>query len=146
MKRIQAEFPYNDYWMYIVLHKKENRRMVNLINIKNIKERTTISYARYLMSVYLERILMEDEHVDHIDNDKLNDILSNLQILSPAENKEKQEIWNSLNNPKYIELTCSQCNKMFKYLFKNYKFHTKKGRSKFNCSKQCAYDSMRKSC
>lgn len=61
--------------------------MVCLFNSK--KERTTISYARYLMSVKLNRFLDRNEEVDHIDNDKTNDSIENLQILSSKENKEK---------------------------------------------------------
>lgn len=146
MKRVRAKFPYQDYWMYIVLHKGENRRMVNLIKIMDTKERTTISYARYLMSVHLGRFLEKDEHVDHIDDNKLNDVLSNLQILTPEQNKIKQEQLYSSINSKYVQLNCSYCNKVFDYLKKNYTFHKKNGRIKFHCSKQCSYDTMRKGC
>lgn len=143
MKRISAEKPYNDYWLYVVYHRKENRRMANLVSKADKDIRTTISYARYLMSVNLNRVLDKDEHVDHIDNDKMNDVIINLQILSPQENKLKQEIHNSFINPKFVTLKCSSCGVMFEYPTKNYRFHSKRGRQKFNCSQQCGYESLR---
>lgn len=91
LKRKQAEYPYNNYWLYIILHKNENRYMANLIHKTN-KTRTTLAYAKYLMSVHLKRILDRIEQVDHIDDDKLNDKLENFQILSLQDNMKKMII------------------------------------------------------
>lgn len=146
MKRISANKPYDDYWLYIVHHRKENRRMANLVSKTDNSIRTTISYARYLMSVHLNRVLEKDEHVDHIDNDKMNDVITNLQILSPQENKLKQEIHNSIVNPKFVTLKCSSCAIIFEYPARNYRFHSKHGQQKFHCSRQCSYESLRKRC
>ena len=146
MKRVDAEYPYDAYYLYVVHHRKENRRMANLILKTDVQTRTTISYARYLLSVYLKRFLEKDEHVDHVDNDKMNDDISNLQILSPQENKVKQEIYNAKINPKYIELCCAGCGKIFNYPSRNYRFYTKQGRVKFSCSRECSYRALRKSC
>jgi hypothetical protein len=52
-------------------------------------ERKTISYARYLMSTHLGRLLTDEEHVDHINDIKLDDRIENLQILSQKENNIK---------------------------------------------------------
>ena len=86
---IKASISFEPYLLYDpVLHKKENRYYVYLINPFNKKDRTSTSYARYLFSVKLGRRLSSTEEVDHIDNNKLNDELSNLQVLSPEKNRE----------------------------------------------------------
>ena len=144
MKRKQAEYPYNDFWIYKVWHKQEGRWQANLIRKSNIADRTTISYARYVLSVFLGRILdSKTEHVDHIDNDKSNDSIENLQILTPEQNKEKQELLYRSLNPKFIVLDCYVCGAKFNYIARNFKFHKSKGRYKFYCSKDCVHENLR---
>ena len=107
--KIELEFPFNDIWQtgYIVTN-KDNRKMVCLYN--NQKDRSTISLARYLVSVKERRLLSKDEHVDHIDNDKTNDSLENLQILSPIENHNKS----FKVGETYYSFTCPVCGIDFK--------------------------------
>ena len=108
----QAQYPYHDYNLYVVKHKKEGRRYAVLYprdGIKN-RNRTTVSYARYLMSVKEGRVLEDHEQVDHIDDDKLNDDLSNLQILSAKDNLEKE---NSKKYKQYVTFECPWCKKLF---------------------------------
>lgn len=71
---------------YIVIN-SENRRNVCLVNSE--QHRTTISYARYLMCVKLGYIISSEFEVDHIDEDKTNDDIENLQILTKKENLQK---------------------------------------------------------
>ena len=106
--KIRLEFPYNADWRYgYIVINPEGRKTVILYN--NNKNRSSVSYARYLLSVHLNRYLSKDEHVDHIDNDKTNDTLSNLQILTPIENNRK-----SSNGRAYKEMICDFCGKEFK--------------------------------
>lgn len=86
--KIILEYPYTSVWKsgYLVTN-RENRKNVILFN--SDKDRSTTSYARYLMSVKLKRFLTSDEQVDHIDNDKTNDDINNLQVLSVKENQQK---------------------------------------------------------
>lgn len=129
----EAEYPFTGYTLYIVLHRKEGRRMAMLVDSKN-KKRKTISYARYLMSVHLKRILLDTEHVDHIDDNKLNDKINNLQILTQKENTEKY----IRNNPSdLVSLQCPNCNKVFtKPRNRAYSFlHLGKLQS---CSRKCS--------
>lgn len=72
------------------------------------RDRLTMSYARYLMSIRLRRRLGPSEHVDHIDNDKLGDRFDNLQILTPAQNLAK-----SAKGRTYVEFVCPVCSKVF---------------------------------
>ena len=117
MKRVKAEHPYDGYWLYRVWHKKEGRWQANLVKISDISERTTISFARYVMSVSLGRLLNTDaEHVDHINNNKSDDRLENLQILSPAENKKKQQDFYTETHPNKTEICCSFCGIKFEIL------------------------------
>ena len=83
--KIQLEYPFNDYAGYLVIN-PEGRKNICLIPLDKTKKRTTISYARYLVSVNEKRILSKKEQVDHIDGNKTNDVISNLQILSAKEN------------------------------------------------------------
>lgn len=62
------------------------------------------------MSVHLGRLLADHEHVDHIDNNKLNDVVENLQILSHAENNRKHA---ALKGVAMAVLNCPHCGKEF---------------------------------
>jgi hypothetical protein len=104
--KINLEFPFSEDFKAGYLNvNKEPRRVVLLVKKDNSK--TSISYARYLVSCKEKRYLSKEEHVDHIDNNKLNDNISNLQILSQKENNRK-------NREKiFISLICPICGKTF---------------------------------
>lgn len=102
-----AEVPFIGYRVYgPVIHAKQNRRMVFLVKIGDSKKRTSMSYARYLMSVHCGRVLNKDEHVDHIDDNKLNDVIDNFQLLTPEQNSIKR---NLLSGRKMVRLKCPEC-------------------------------------
>ena len=63
------------------------------------------------MSVKEGRILKPYEHVDHIDNDCTNDIIENLQILSPSDNNKKEA---KHHGKQMVLLKCPNCKKIFK--------------------------------
>ena len=109
-EKIELEYPYNERWKhgYIVTN-TENRKNVILYNNNN--DRSTTALARYRMAVELGRFLEEYEHVDHIDNDKTNDCIDNLQILSVRENIIKQT--NFYGGSKWLELVCPVCNRTY---------------------------------
>lgn len=100
----------NDFKSGYLLTNKEPRNLISLI--RNDNSQTSISYARYLMSCHLNRYLLKTEHVDHIDNNKMNDVIENLQILSISENNEKSR--KHLNITKrYESYICPICKKEF---------------------------------
>lgn len=103
-----ALFPYDDFYLYIIYHKKMGRRMAHLVNRNDRSIRKTTAYARYLLEVSLGRFLSKDETVDHINEDKLDDRLGNLQILSALDNKAKSQ-----KKRVYILYTCPFCKKEF---------------------------------
>lgn len=51
--------------------------------------KTSMPFARWMMTQHLGRKLSKSEHVDHIDEDPLNDDIGNLQLLTPRENARK---------------------------------------------------------
>lgn len=105
-----GQYPYDGYKVYVEYHSKENRRYAILNPIDKSKKLTSMSYARYLMSVKEGRILHSDEQVDHIDNNPMNDDINNLQILTPNENRKKQA---EATTKAYVKLKCPMCGKIF---------------------------------
>ena len=104
--KIELEYPYSERWRsgYVVTN-KDNRKTVILVNNKD--DRSSTQYARYLLAVKLGRFLTDAETVDHVDDDKTNDSLDNLQILTRDENIRK-----ACKQPD-VELKCPVCNKVF---------------------------------
>ncbi len=133
-----AEYPFDEYYLYKVFHNGEGRYYANLVPIdsKSQKKRITISYARYVMSVKERRILDRSETVDHIDNDRSNDSIDNLQILSDDENKKKYAEWYSHNiGYKKVLLKCPWCGRIFKKSLSG--THLIKGGVTTSCSRSC---------
>lgn len=109
--KIELQYPYCDDFKAGYLNiNKEPRRTVLLVRNDNTK--TSTSYARYLMSINLNRYLQENEHVDHIDNNKLNDSIENLQILSLEENNTKRNEFYNIKETVH-KLICPICNIIF---------------------------------
>lgn len=131
MKRKKLKYPYSKYYGYKIFHKKQGRFYVSMVH-KVSGKRKTVSLARYKMSVSLGRRLMKDEQVDHIDEDKTNDVISNLQILSRADNIIKHFLTLGKNTV-LIKLKCPVCNKTFKRPPRNVNHKIAKGK-KLTCS------------
>ena len=137
--KTKLEYPYDDYDGYIVIN-SENRKNICLVN-KITKNKTTISYARYLMSVKEKRKLLNSEHVDHIDGDKTNDIIENLQILSIGDNNRKKVIETN-STRKMVKMICPNCNQIFEKPLNN--THLQKKGNYTSCSKKCSYKILSK--
>lgn len=118
---------YDEYKVYKVYHKREWRYMACLVNKQ---ERHTISWARYLLSCHLWRILKSQEHVDHINWDKSDDRIENLQILSPWDNIRKM-IFETWKYSQATELVCILCWKIF------YRLKQRTKKYKQCCSRVC---------
>lgn len=124
--KIDLQYPYTEKWKtgYLVIN-PENRRTIILWNSSD--DRSSTSYARYLMTVKLGRWLDDAEHVDHKDDDKTNDVVENLQILSQQENNKK-----SSKNKTYYDFLCPVC-------FTPFKLEARAAFNKNNptCSRRC---------
>ena len=120
--------PFDGYKVYgPYMHRNEGRRIVFLVSKDH---RTSMSYARYLLCVREGRWLESDEQADHIDNDKLNDSIDNLQILSPRENTLKGR-----KSAIMVTLTCPRCGSIFTRRKKQ--THLTKGGNPSTCSRSC---------
>lgn len=109
MSKFTLEYPYNQDWKnsYIVTN-GENRKNVILYNSHT--DRSTTSYARYLYAINIGRYLLSTEHVDHIDDDKTNDVISNLQLLTLKQNSKKE---GNRRGRLLVEIECPICKKLF---------------------------------
>jgi hypothetical protein len=122
---------YEGYKVYGPYGKR--RKMVALVSPEH---RTTMGYARYLMSLQFGRELTADEEVDHIDDDCTNDDISNLQVLTSAQNKEKQD---RLRHAKsLVTLICPECGDEFTRTRRNTNLRSKGSPNPSCCSHSCA--------
>lgn len=110
--KIELEEPFRSLWKRAYLRiSNEGRRIIDLINDNN--DRTTTSYARYLMCVKIGFILSNEFEVDHIDNDKTNDNIGNLQILTQDQNKLKEQYRYIENEQICFGYECAYCGNRF---------------------------------
>ncbi len=121
-----AKAPFTGYVAYEVFHKNEGRWYVCLVSPFNGKDRHTTSRARYRMAVKLGRELLKQEQVDHINGDKTDDRLGNLQILSSLENNRKY-IRQSGRMVKMVTLRCPVCDRSFDLRLSIYKYRLRIG-------------------
>jgi hypothetical protein len=115
--KIELQYPYSEDFKagYLNINKEPRK---TLLLVRNDGSKTSTSYARYLMSVHLQRYLKEEEHVDHIDNDKLNDNIANLQILSAKDNNIKKNKFYDIKEV-FHKLECPVCKNIFYRSSKN---------------------------
>ena len=97
--------------------------------------RKTISYPKYLMELHLNRYLLDNETVDHIDVNFLNNDISNLQVLDRIVHVKKDVTRNQ-----DVEVNCTYCDKLF--IIQGSKLHTRnrkdKHQSGYFCSRSCS--------
>lgn len=127
-----CKHPYLGYLYY--KSKLSGRICYYLYNPKTGK-RKLLTRARYRLSVELGRRLKRKEHVDHIDGDKTNDKINNLQILSLAQNNRKSVIENG-KVQKWVKLKCPVCRNKFKRKKHRVGFKIKSGKVP-TCSRSC---------
>ena len=131
MDRTLRSGPFVGYRVYRVWHKAEGRWYAQLV--KSETDRTTLQWARLMMSQRLGRRLGPNETVDHQDNNKTNDRHSNLQIMPRAENSSKGRAREPMT-----ELQCACCGKIFMRATRDVRFRLCRGQQTFRCSKACA--------
>lgn len=134
---IELQPPFSGTWTKgYVISNSENRKYVCLVN--SLDGRTTISYARYLMCVHLGYTLSPDLEVDHIDDDKSNDAITNLQILTKEQNLLKQH-YNYVMNKQVSYGYCSaHCNIHFILTEREVKMRVAQNVQYAFCSRSCA--------
>ena len=93
-------------------------------------------YSRWLMQEALGRTLGYDETVDHIDEDKTNDALENLQILTRKGNAEKSATFRP--GPEYYEFICPVCKQPARKLARFVRHNRNLGKAGPFCGRRCA--------
>lgn len=94
--------------------------------------RRTILYSKFLMSVKMGRLLDRDEEVDHVNGNKADDALDNLEVVTRAENRRRQ---NKMRHRTMVSLICPACGVAFSRPRNN--THLVKGGSPSCCSRSC---------
>jgi len=91
----------------------------------------TISYPKYLVEMYLNRYLSDNETIDHIDGDFTNNELSNLRVIDRKTHSYQDAL--KYNDEKHI---CVWCNSEF--VIKGDKLGQRNRRKSSGfCSKKC---------
>ena len=104
---------------------KEPRRIVILVDQNNNK--TSISYAKYLYTSHYRCVVAEGDHVDHINGDKLDDRIENLQVISGTYNRRKDH-----KHKEMVLLVCPVCGEEFLFDKRNLSTHPNPC-----CSRRC---------
>lgn len=132
---IDGKGPYKDCKIYVITNYKQGFRKSACI-YKNSKFIKCIGYAKYLVESENNIVIPDGYEVDHIDGDRTNDILINLQIISKEMNNLKQK-YETGDFTRYVRLVCPYCGKQFEIEDRNY--NIKLIYNKFiTCSRSCA--------
>lgn len=134
---LKLEEPFKSKWNkgYLQIH-DNNRKYICLFNSDN--DRTLISYARYLMGVKLGYEVPSQYEVDHIDNDKTNDDINNLQLLTQEQNLIKQQ-WHYIEHIQVCYgVECNWCGTHFLLTERQVKMKLAAGVNDIFCSRRCA--------
>jgi len=95
---------------------KEPRRVATLR--KPNKEMTSMSYAKYLYTSHYECDIADGDQVDHINGDKMDDRIENLQVISKYYNIIKDKA-----KKEFILTKCPVCGKEFLFEKRNLSTH-----------------------
>ena len=104
---------------------KEPRRVATLR--KPDGTMTSMSYAKYLYTSYHRCDIDKDDHIDHINGDKMDDRIENLQKISGRYNRQKDHVIKEM-----LLLTCPVCGKEFLFEKRNLSSHPNPC-----CSRRC---------
>lgn len=107
---------------------KDGRMDIHLMSgFDKNPSRKCISYARYLWMSHYKMDVPDGYQVDHINNDKTDDRIENLQLLTMADNIRKSHRMKALST-----VICPVCGKEFEFETRNLKF-----RPNPCCSRKC---------
>lgn len=110
--------------VYVILN-RENRKIALLKD--NEGNRLTISYAKYLYTSHYKCDIPKGEEIDHINGDKTDDRIENLQKISKAYNIKKDR-----KGQEMLMLKCPVCGVEFLFPRRNLSTHPNPC-----CSRRC---------
>jgi hypothetical protein len=118
--------------------RSKDGRSIIYISFSN-KTHIVMTYARYLMCIKENRILKKEEIVDHKDENKFNDNINNLQILTNSENVYKNNVARFNIGLTYVIYICPVCNFINILKLKKFNYNSENGTKHPICnSKRCA--------
>ena len=104
---------------------KEPRRVCTLR--KDDGTMTSMAYAKYLYTSYYNCDIAEGDQVDHINGDKMDDRIENLQVISGTYNRQKDH-----KRKEMVIRVCPVCQKEFLFPKRNLSTHPNPC-----CSRKC---------
>ena len=132
--KIDLDYPYSlEYKAGYLNTNSDNRKTLMLV--RNDGSKTSTAYARYLLACKHKRYLTANEQADHINEDKTDDRIDNLQILS-RKNNVRKHISIKNKTKKIIKLNCPICENEFERFLHRVKDKMLKGK-KPCCSRKC---------
>ena len=102
---------YEGYKLYGPYKRQDNRQHVILIHYNELgqmDDRKTISYPKYIVEKHINRYLLPNETIDHIDGNFSNNELSNLRII-PRSEHVRSHVYHRIK----ITKQCIICGKLF---------------------------------
>lgn len=103
------------------------------VTIEGPAGKRSMAYARFVLQEHLGRVLEPSEHVDHVDEDRLNDAVGNLQILTNSENAKK-----SNGPPELVAFDCPVCGAATVKLARFVRNNRRQGKAGPFCGRPCA--------
>ena len=113
------------YSVVYVSTNKEPRRVATIR--KPNKEMHSMSYAKYIYTSHYKCDIAKGDQVDHINGDKMDDRIENLQVISAGYNSRKNHIHRVM-----VELECPVCKTKFIFPKRNLPF-----KNNPCCSRKC---------
>ena len=110
--------------VYVIVT-KEPRRIAILVNQDGKK--SSISYAKYLYTSHYNYDIADGDQVDHINGDKMDDRIENLQVISKTYNIQKDH-----KRKEVVLRICPVCGKQFMFEKRNLSTHPNPC-----CSRKC---------
>jgi hypothetical protein len=113
--------------------RKDNRQHIVIVHPDGRKQ--TKSYPRHLLEQHIGRELTIYETVDHIDEDKTNNDITNLQILSLSDNAKKAML---LRPRQVYKFVCPVCGIDAVKFLNHVKNNWRRRKAGPYCSRQCS--------
>lgn len=126
MKQEISEYYKNKGYDKLYVNVNKEPRRVATIRKPN-KETHSMSYAKYIYTSYYKCDVPEGDQVDHINGDKMDDRIENLQVISRKYNNIKDKPTKEM-----VELICPVCGTKFLLDKRNIPF-----RNNPCCSRRC---------